>query len=365
MGANIAKIATKAEAHFARCVRLLFMLGCPVSARIRFGGGPFFCTWRRTASAATRRRLSGNASISVHRAAATYARRAAFLCIVPLVMLLFGTPRAAQGEGEFAGERIAEWSLPGLPEPSSVVYHARRNTLFVVSDEGAIGEVTLDGKVLSTRAIGGDLEGITTDPGTGYLYIVREGHEIIFELDAATFSIRRRFTIDRTFEGDPDFLERGGDGIEGLTFVPDGAHPEGGRFYAVNQFDPPVLVELALPLRTTSERFEKARIVAAYRVGSPPLSDVVWSRDLSVFLIPSALWRSVHVVDAQGRSLRTVRVPGIMQEGLALLPDGGVVIAQDTGGLIKWYPASSPFDPKGSARVKRDVDGSNESKENN
>ena len=241
-------------------------------------------------------------------------------------------------------DKILEWSLPGLPEPSGVVYHAKRGSLFVVSDDGTIGEVSLDGKVRATRALGGDLEGITYDPATGSLYVVREGHEIIFEVDPNGFVIRRRFTIDRSFEGDPDFLERGGDGIEGLTFVPDPSHREGGRFFAVNQFDPPALVELAVPLRSSRERFEKARIVAAHRIASPPLSDVLWSPDLRAFLIPSALWRSVYVVDWAGNRQRSVRIPGIMQEGIALLPDGAIVIAQDTGGLIKWYPATAPFE---------------------
>jgi uncharacterized protein YjiK len=191
--------------------------------------------------------------------------------------------------------------------------------------------------------LGGDLEGITYDPATGYLYVVREGHEIIFEVDPNGFVIRRRFTIDRSFEGDGDFLERGGDGIEGLTFEPDSGHREGGRFFAVNQFDPPALVELTLPLRSSRERFEKARILASYRISSPPLSDVMWSPELGAFLIPSALWRSVYVVDMAGGRRSSVRVPGIMQEGIAVLPDGAIVIAQDTGGLIKWYPSTKPF----------------------
>jgi len=261
--------------------------------------------------------------------------------VVGLTAVLLGSPVCAETDG--AGEKLVEWTLPGLPEPSGIVYHTGRKTLFVVSDEGSIGEVTLDGKVRSSRALGGDLEGITFDPATGYLYVVREGHEILFEVDPDRFTIRRRFTIDRSFEGDPDFLERGGDGIEGITFVPDPSHPEGGRFFAVNQFDPPALVELGVPLRTSRERFERARVLKAYRIASPPLSDVSWHEALKVFLVPSALWRSVHVIDAAGNRLRTVRVPGIMQEGIAPLPGGAYVIAQDTGGLIRWEPVAEPF----------------------
>jgi hypothetical protein len=263
--------------------------------------------------------------------------------VVVGLLLHLPSPHSALAVDE-AKDKIVEWSLPGLPEPSGVVYHAKRGSLFVVSDDGTIGEVSLDGKVLATRALGGDLEGITYDPSSGNLYVVREGHEIIFEVDPKGFVIRRRFTIDRSFDGDSDFLERGGDGVEGLTFVPEPGHPEGGRFFAVNQFDPPALVELAVPLRSSRERFEKARIVAAHRIASPPLSDVLWSPDLRAFLIPSALWRSVYVVDRTGTRQSSVRIPGIMQEGIALLPDGAIVIAQDTGGLIKWYPSAAPFE---------------------
>jgi len=302
----------------------------------------FFSTIFRAAT-----RLTGGPSVIASRGIAKSLPKRSSLrswrpVLVAAVLSFIQSPDVAFSVDE-TQDKIVEWSLPGLPEPSGVVYHAKRGTLFVVSDDGAIGEVSVDGKVRGTRALGGDLEGITYDPATGNLYVVREGHEIIFEVDPSNFVIRRRFTIDRSFQGDEDFLERGGDGIEGLTFVPDSGHPEGGRFFAVNQFDPPALVELSVPLRSSRERFEKARIVAAYRIASPPLSDVLWNPEQHAFLIPSALWRSVYVVDESGTRRASVRVPGIMQEGIALLPDGAVVIAQDTGGLIKWYPSTAPF----------------------
>jgi hypothetical protein len=217
------------------------------------GNGPFLPFFSTAFRAATR--LTGGATVITSRWIAkplptrSSPRACQRLVVVGLLFHLLSPDHALSAEE--AKEKIIEWSLPGLPEPSGVVYHAKRDSLFVVSDDGTIGEVSLDGKVRATRALGGDLEGITYDPGTGNLYVVREGHEIIFEVDPNGFVIRRRFTIDRYFEGDADFLERGGDGIEGLTFVPDPDHPEGGRFFAVNQFDPPALVELAVPLRTS------------------------------------------------------------------------------------------------------------------
>jgi hypothetical protein len=255
-------------------------------------------------------------------------------------------PVAGASDGQ-----IEEWPLEGFDEPSAVVYHAARRTLFVVGDEGDIGEIDLSGQLLKSRNVGGDLEGVTWDPSTGLLYAVREGHEILFEIDPEDLTLKRRFTIDRSFEGNANFLQRGGDGVEGITFRPDSDHPEGGRFFAVNQFDPPVLVELSVPIKTSTERFDTATIVSARAIESAPLSDVLWYEPTRGFLITSALWRSVYVTDAEGHRLRSVRIPGFMQEGIAAAPDGVIVIVQDTGGLIKWTPDGDPFVDPSEARV--------------
>ena len=255
------------------------------------------------------------------------------------MMLLGATP----GRIDASPPDYEEWPVASFPEPSGVVYHPIRKTLFLAGDEGDLGELSLTGELLNMENVGGDLEGITCDPSTGLLYVVREGHEVIFEVRPEDLKIVRRFTVDRTFEGNPNFLQRGGDGIEGLTFRPDPTNAEGGRFYAVNQFDPPVLVELEMPIKSSQERFGQAKIVSARRIGSPPLSDVLWLPNIDGFLVTSALWRSVYVTDAAGVRTQTVRIPGLMQEGIAALPDGSFVIVQDTGGLIKWSPAENPF----------------------
>jgi len=244
-----------------------------------------------------------------------------------------------------------DWPAKRLTEPSGIVFHPIRKTLFAVGDEGDVAELDLNGNVLNLKRVKGDLEAITCDPATGLLYVVREGHEIILELSPTDFKMLRRFDIDRTYNGDPNYIQRGGDGIEGLTFVPDGANPEGGRFFAVNQYDPPVLVELHVPLKTSKERFDKATVVAAYDIPGAPLSDVMWDDVHHDFLIVSALWRSVYVVDRKGKVRRSVHLPGFMQEGLTRLPGGAFAIAQDTGGLIEWKPVSDPFAPE----TKQDV----------
>jgi len=268
------------------------------------------------------------------------ARAAFVVSLLPtLVAFRFGTPDPT----------VTEWPLPEFAEPSSIVYHPERKSIFIVGDEGDIGEVSLEGKLLRSSHLGGDLEGITIDPATGLLYVAREGHEIVFEVQPDDFKITRRYTIDRTFEGNPNFLARGGDGIEGITFVPDSQAKEGGRFYAANQYDPAVLIELAIPIRSSKEKFENARILSSHPVETAPLSDVIWEPRHEAFLVVSALWKKVYVVDAEGRNLRSARIPGLMPEGLAMLPDGRFLISQDTGGLLVWAPPADPFAAEAAA----------------
>ena len=61
-------------------------------------------------------------------------------------------------------------------EPSGIVYHEERGTLFVVGDEGHIGEMKRGGKYVKKKHLRhADFEGITVHPATGLLYVAVEG----------------------------------------------------------------------------------------------------------------------------------------------------------------------------------------------
>ena len=251
-----------------------------------------------------------------------------------LLALLVAAPASA------VDDKVEEWALPEVPEPSGVVYHPGRKSLFVVSDEGYLAEVSTAGRFLRKERIRGDLEGITIDPESGLLYVAREGADEILEIRADDLALVRRFKVDRMFGGDPNYLREGGDGLEGIAFRPaTGGFP--GRFFAVNQFDPPALLELDVPIAGKGEG--RAKIVGAWAIPGPPLSGVTWVPEEETFLICSALWRAVYVTRPDGTRIRSVRIPGIMQEGITKLPDGSFAIVQDTGGLIRWFPEADPF----------------------
>lgn len=227
----------------------------------------------------------------------------------------------------------------GVVQPSGLVFHPGRRTLFAVGDNGFIAEMKTDGTPVFGMPLEGDLEGITVDPATGLLYVIVEGDDVILEFDPDRRTVLRRFPIDRDFGGDPQFLqkqrERYDDGIEAVAWVPDPGRREGGTFYVGNQWDPPMIFEVEAPIRSRPGESGRARIVRVLptRVADP--SDMYYdaaTRRLNVLCDTDNLLLEVTLA---GRIVRQYAFPGDMQEGLAADDEGFIYFAQDSGGIIK------------------------------
>jgi len=227
-------------------------------------------------------------------------------------------------------------------EPSGIVFHPGRETLFVVGDEGDVCEIQRDGTLVKQkRILDADFEGITCDPLTGLLYIVIEGEEKIIEVDPKDFRVLRKFSIDRTFHG-AVVLKPGGHGIEGIAFVPDSNHPEGGTFYVTNQCldpddqeDPSAIFELEVPLRSSSNGGNIARIVKYFPFGVIDLSALHYDEKSGHLYIISDATNTFFEITTEGKILKAYAFPGDNQEGIAVDTKGFLYIAQDSGGIIK------------------------------
>jgi uncharacterized protein YjiK len=226
-----------------------------------------------------------------------------------------------------------------FPEPSGICYHPDRNTLFVVSDEGYVAEIKKDGTPVAKYRVKGDLEGITLDPGSGLLYIGVEQEDIILEFDPEKGQVTRRFPISREYKGDPNFLQKQIDeydnGIESLAFVPDINHPEGGVFYVGNQWDPPVIMKVRVPLKSSRAAEAEARII-----------DVLpFKMDDPAGMYYDSVTRLLNIVDdadnifveitLEGRLVNQYAFLGDNQEGICVDDEGYLYIAQDRGGILK------------------------------
>lgn len=226
-----------------------------------------------------------------------------------------------------------------IQEPSGICFDFAHQVLYVVSDEGWLYEITRKGAGISHWRIPGDLEAVTIDPQTGLLYIAVEGEDVILEFDRGQQVVTRRFPINREFRGNPNFLQKQtaayDNGVECLVFVPDSKNPEGGTFYAGNQWDPSMVFELDVPLRTSRAPQAEARIVRVLpcRIDDP--SGAYYDSRTKLLNIVSDADNILYEVTLEGRIVRQYAFPGDNQEGLCRDDQGYLYIAQDSGGIIK------------------------------
>jgi uncharacterized protein YjiK len=220
-------------------------------------------------------------------------------------------------------------------EPSGICFHPLRKTLFIVSDEGKVAEIKKDGTPVFSENIPGDLEGITVNPQSGLL---REGVDVILEFDSEERKIKRRFPVNRKFQGNPNFLQKqtGFDqGIESIAFIPDKDHPEGGTFYAGNQWDPPCIMEILIPLRSSQAETAEARIIRVLSFKMDDPGGMYYDSKTGLLNVVSDADNILVEITLEGKLVREYAFPGDNQEGIARDDEGYLYIAQGEGGIIK------------------------------
>jgi uncharacterized protein YjiK len=226
-----------------------------------------------------------------------------------------------------------------IVEPSGICFHPLRGTLFVVSDEGELAEITTEGELLSRHSIPGDLEGVTVDPKTGLVYVICEGEDKILEFDLGKKRVTRTFPVNREYKGNPDFLQKRTDsfdnGIEDIAFVADSDHPEGGTFYVSNQWDPPCLFELHVPLRTSSVETAETRILRVLPFQMDDPAAMYYDAKKRILNVVSDADNILVELTLDGKLIKEYAFLGDTQEGLARDDKGYLYIAQDRGGIIK------------------------------
>jgi len=226
-----------------------------------------------------------------------------------------------------------------FPEPSGICFHPLRKTLFVVSDEGEVTEIRTDGTPVFRQKIPGDLEGVTVNPQTGLLYIVIEGDDIILEFDTDKREVTRRFPLNRTFKDNPNYIEkqveRYDNGIESIEFIADKNHPEGGTFYIGNQLDPPCVMEVYVPLKSSQEKEAEARILRVLPLVMDDPAALFYDPKTGLLNVVSDFDNILVEITLDGKLVREYAFLGDNQEGIARDNEGYMYIAQDTGGILR------------------------------
>ena len=226
-----------------------------------------------------------------------------------------------------------------IKEPSGICFHPSRKTLFVVSDEGMLFEIRTDGMPVASIKIPGDLEGVTVDPHTGFLYVIVECEDIILEFDPVDQEVTREFPINRLWQGNPNYIQKQQDtfdhGVESLEFVPDEDHPEGGTFYAGNQWDPPCVFELYIPLKSSQEKTAEAKILRVLPLKLDNPAAMYYDPETKLLNVVSDADNILVEITLEGKIVKEYAFPGDNQEGITRDDQGFMYIAQDSGGLLR------------------------------
>lgn len=269
------------------------------------------------------------------------------ICACLAAMLLPGTVRGENSADPLAILFPYQWKgnidKTDFNEPSGLVFHPERGTLFVVGDAGDLGEFRTDGTSVKQQHLrDADFEGVTCDPASGLLYVAIEGEEKILEVDPESFAVKREFVIERSVDG-KEVLKEGGQGIEGITFVPGADHPEGGVFYFTNQAfdleesegDLSAVCVIELPLKSSNEG-GRVEIRRFFTPGVIDLSGIHYDGERDLLYVISDASNALFEITREGKVLRSYALPEQAQEGIAVDGEGFLYIARDSGGIVKY-----------------------------
>ena len=233
-----------------------------------------------------------------------------------------------------------DFSLAEVPEPSGLCYDPLRGTLFIVDDGAAdrppsVSEISLAGELLQNMAIGNDLEGVCYCCADGLIYVADEHEERIYALEPAGLVLQETYRLDRFRDGQ-ELLEAGGNGIEGIEYIPADHDPWSDCFVLLNQDDPHrILAVRRADLIPESEGLTPAadyRDIAEINAGSlhfDAQTDLLWV--VHSWMNVMELW---NVRDMTLESWEVV--PGAAQEAVAIDGQGRLWIGSDSGGLASY-----------------------------
>jgi len=263
-----------------------------------------------------------------------------------IVVAVLSSRGAARGEtltfpGELPGQLISSLLPPGY-EPSGIVWHPRLQRLFLIHDNGLVSSMTADGLDVQNWFVPGDLEGIcVADSATDMVYVVNEFPPKIIEFNFVSGQVTRLFDMSPWIQGCPTNTC-----LEAVTFVPSASDPEGGVFYLGHQNDGRIYqFRLSIRSSATVTSVTPVGIVSPYP-GMGDISDLHFDRENDVLYVLYNWANLIRAVRLDMTVITDWAVPGVWQEGITTIPPCQVVIADDTGPVIR-YTGFPPGDYDG------------------
>jgi len=246
------------------------------------------------------------------------------------------TPRTDKPQGDGAlgkPERVAA----NVREPSGVAFDPRRGHLFVVGDEGSLVELMLDGKLVRSFPVAGDLEDVAVH-GTGDLLLLFERESELLLFDPEKKVEKKRWKLPRAALLGQEPSEKNS-GFEGLAFKEDSSRPGGGIVVLTHQRTPPMVVALNLDIGGPAGPLGADAVLWRKSVAED-LTAITYSAELKRFLVIAEKKDRLLVLQPDGSLENEVQLPGLRQEGLALDGNGALWVADDQDRVLLKFPTA-------------------------
>ncbi len=253
-------------------------------------------------------------------------------------------------------------------EPSGLAWNPLTNKLLTVCNTGQITVMNMDGtgQVNTKMPSYMDFEAITiVDPNSTKVYIGDENPDAVFEYDLQTKALTgKSWNLTSVLTGADN------QGLEGLTFVPNGYHPfpnsaSGGVFYAGIQ-RPPVpggatnddylLYAFDIDLNTSGKIVNWYGITLPSSIPNSDISDLYFNKDTGLLYVLFDGYDRLVEMKTDGTVVKDYSgVPVADQEGLVIKTNypsltADIYLGSDSGKLIGWYsgyPVDYDFDKDG------------------
>jgi hypothetical protein len=220
------------------------------------------------------------------------------------------------------------------------VWHKGLQKLFLISDDGWISRMDLDGGNKYTWYVeSADYEGLTiANHSSNYVYVATEQTQILIkEFDVSTGSLTGKTWRLTEMEGS------GNAGLEALTFVPNGFHPyadstSGGLFYAGKEADGKIYV-YDVNLSVSGSVTYKGTITPVS--GRTAIGGLHFESETGVLYVMYRDDQLVREIEPDGTFIAEYSRPNGGQEGITVIPScpssyADMVIAND-GGPVTLY----------------------------
>lgn len=160
-----------------------------------------------------------------------------FLSVIGFSFIVSCIPDSFEVDDEMILEKF---SLLPIYEPSGLSYSPNKDFLYTVSDRGMIYEIGFDGKKIDELSYTDeDFEGITVNPSTSNIYVVKERTGELVELSANGTEIKTYDVIG----------DSGNSGLEGATY-----DSKRDVFYLLKEKTPGLLITYSLKIGKINER---------------------------------------------------------------------------------------------------------------